>query len=372
MSQMRLIFMGTPEFAVPAFERICAANYDVVAVVCQPDRPSGRGLRNIEPAMKKAATARGIPVLQPQSLKDPSVRASIELLHPDIIVVAAFGQKLPAWLLTLPPLGCYNIHASILPKYRGAAPVAHAILNGDSKTGVTIFRMVEKMDAGPILRCSELDILPDETAGELTVRLAELGARVVVEALEILRANSELRTGDSTAGEGSSWHLTTAATKLFVEQNDAQATLAPKLSKEEGTINWSQPAERIARMVRAFNPWPVATTTLQKKDGKKTVAFGILRARPQRTDALAAPDTEKKAGRVPYPPLSDTTPGAVCTTGEPPVPGTIIAISRAGIEVATGRGTLVIERVRPENRTEMDAYAFVNGYRLTVGQTLGS
>ncbi|MDQ7780556.1 MAG: methionyl-tRNA formyltransferase [Planctomycetota bacterium] len=362
---IRTLFLGTPQFAVPALEALLRAGCDVVAVVCQPDRPAGRGLRQTEPPMKKAAAARGIPVLQPCSLREPAIRAQIEGLRPDIAVVAAFGQKLPRWLLDLPPLGCYNIHASLLPKYRGAAPIAHAILNGDAETGVTIFRMVEKMDAGPVLKKAGIAILPAETAGELETRLADLGAKTMIESLGLLRANSEPGRAERLS-EPATWRLKECAKDPFTDQNEAEATLAPKLSKDDGRINWSKAAEEIARQVRAFNPWPVAHTALTRAGNKPATKVGILCASVAGAEAFAKLCAAGASSR-------DVCDGAAAEEGGLATrPGTIMGIMPAGLVVSTGRGFLLVERLRPESRPEMDARAFVNGYRVSPGMVLGA
>ncbi|HXW00184.1 MAG TPA: methionyl-tRNA formyltransferase, partial [Anaerolineae bacterium] len=244
----RIIFMGTPDFAVPALAVLITSSslpfergglgggreYEIVAVVTQPDRPSGRG-KQLTPSPVKVVTQKaGLKVLQPETLKDEATVAELAALEPDLIVVAAFGQILRKNVLALPPFGCINIHASLLPRWRGAAPVAAAIRAGDTETGITLMQMDEGLDTGPMIARRAIPILAHHTGGTLTAELAELGAALLLETLPAWLA------GEIKAQP----------------QDNSQATLAPRLKKEEGAINWAQSASEIERQVRAFDPWP--------------------------------------------------------------------------------------------------------------------
>jgi methionyl-tRNA formyltransferase len=229
----RLVFMGSPEFAIPTLHAL-AENYQVVGVVTQPDRPAGRG-RSLKPApIKILADELGLPVIQPGRLTEPKALAQLHRWSPDLIIVAAFGQILKPDVLNLPPHGCLNIHASLLPRWRGAAPIQAAILNGDLQTGTTIMLMDPGLDTGPIISQREMQIAPDDTAGSLSSRLAKLGAELLVESLPAY-LNGDL---------------------IPKSQDDSLATYAPMLKKSQGRLDFSQPAEELARRVRAFNPWP--------------------------------------------------------------------------------------------------------------------
>lgn len=279
----------------------------VVGVVCQPDRPSGRGQQVHAPPVKELALTHGVPVLQPTKLKPPEFLESLRAWTPDVMIVAAYGRILPKPVLDLPRLGCINVHASLLPRYRGAGPIQWAILRGETTAGVTIMQMNERMDEGDMLLQRSLAIGEQETHGELEPRLSQLGASALQEALTLLQRGELPPT----------------------PQDDAQATLAPLIKKEDGRIDWSMPAVEIARRVRAFNPWPSAHTTLDAKLVK------VHRARP-------GPQT---AGSL---------------------PGTVLGIDDA-ISVATGVGVLAIEELQLEGRKRMPASVFARGAGLTPG-----
>lgn len=262
---MRVVFMGTPEFAVPALRALIehappgllwAGGLDIVGVITRPDKTSGRGNKLIYSPVKQLAQERGVPVYQPGSLRQPAAQQLVRTLAPDVIVVAAFGQLLPAEILDLPEYGCLNVHASLLPRHRGASPVAGAILAGDHETGISIMLMDEGLDTGPVLARKTFAILPEETAGELTDRLATLGAMLLTQMLPLWLARG-------IAPE---------------PQEEARATMTRLLRKEDGRLNWHQPAIQLARAVRAYTPWPGAFTTWEGHQLK------ILRAR-----ALADP-----------------------------------------------------------------------------------
>jgi methionyl-tRNA formyltransferase len=260
----RIVFMGTPDFAIPSLRALVEASAPgavwpgglrLVGVVTRPDRPSGRGRRLELSAVKQAALSLDIPVYQPGPLRRPKARQQIEELAPHLIVVAAFGQILPPEILHLPPLGCLNVHASLLPRWRGAAPIAAAIEAGDMETGVTIMAMDEGMDTGAIVASRAAPITPDDTAGTLTDRLAELGARLLIETLPAWLEGRAPRT----------------------PQDEARATMTRLLRKEDGRLDWNRPAEELARVVRAMAPWPGAYTTWNGKLLKVLDATAIPR-----------------------------------------------------------------------------------------------
>lgn len=307
----RVIFMGTPEFAVPSLAALAAGAAAVVAVVTQPDRPSGRGQQLAMSPVKAFALAHGLPVWQPPTLKTPEVVAMLAELRPDVIVVAAFGQILRPNVLDLPPHGCINVHASLLPRWRGAAPVQAAILAGDQVTGSTIMRMDPGMDTGPILAQAALTIAPRDTGGTLTARLAQQGADLLAETLPRWLA------GEITPRP----------------QDASLATLCRPLRKEQGVIDWSRPAAQIALAVRAFNPWPAAYTRWQGQQLK------ILQA-----EALLG------------------------STGDPP--GCVVTVDGAPA-VATGDGLLRLDEVQLAGRSAMTGRDFARGQRSFVGSRMG-
>lgn len=309
----RVIFMGTPDFSVPTLAALLRDGYELAAVVTQPDRPAGRG-RRLEPSPVKAlALQHGLPVLQPPSLKAPEAIAELAALQPDLVVVAAFGQILRPAVLDLPPRGCINVHASLLPRWRGAAPVQAAILAGDQVTGSTIMRMDPGMDTGPILAQAALAIQPDDTGGSLTARLAQQGAELLAATLPRWLA------GEITPQP----------------QEASLATACRPLRKEQGMIDWARPAAEIALAVRAFNPWPAAATSWQGQHLK------ILQA-------------------VALPGQTGAEPGRVMQ----------IAGDRA-IVVAAGDGSLHLEQVQLAGRAAMSAWDFARGQRSFASSRLG-
>src|SRR5512147_571289 len=235
---MRIVFMGTPDFAVPSLEALLKSPDEVVGVVTQPDRPKGRGQVLTPSPVKQVALREHIPILQPTKMKDPDFLAALGAWKPDLIAVAAFGRILPPVILSLPPKGCINVHGSLLPKYRGAGPIQWAIINGETETGITTMLMDEGMDTGAMLLQEKIAIAPDDTAGSLSPRLAEVGGRLLVETLARLKAG----------------------TVVPQVQDHAQATMAPLLKKEDGAINWTVSATAIANRVRGLTPWPGAYT----------------------------------------------------------------------------------------------------------------
>jgi len=308
----RVVFMGTPEFAVPSL-RALAGHYEVALVVTQPDRPAGRSRAPRPPAVKVAAQALGMQVYQPDSLRGPEAVARLEAAQPEVIVVAAHGEILRQNVLSLPPRGCVNVHASLLPRHRGAAPVAAAILAGDEVTGVTIMLMDAGMDTGPILARAQESIRPDDTTGTLTARLAELGARTLLETLpRWLAGEIEPQPQDSS-----------------------QATYAPRITKEDGLIDWAEPAEVIERKVRAFDPWPGAYSYWQGRR-LRIVSAGVV---------------------------------AGWCGGEEP--GTVLETAQ-GVAVATGGGALLLRELQLEGRCCVGCAEFLRGQRGFVGSVLGS
>ncbi len=308
----RIVFMGAPEFAIPTLTALANA-YSVVGVVTQPDRPAGRGRRLGPPPVKLAAQARGLPLIQPPSLRAPEAMAALTAWNPDLIVVAAFGQILRQDVLNLPPHGCLNVHASLLPRWRGAAPVAAAILAGDEMTGVTIMQMDAGVDTGPILAQRQEAIRPDDTRATLEERLARLGAELLLETLPGYLAGSIVPRPQPAKG----------------------VTYAGELRKEDGLLDWSRPAVELARKVRAFNPWPGAFTYLRGERLK------ILQAVP----------------------IADVQPDAP--------PGALLPLEN-GVAVATGAGLLCLKEVQLAGRRVMDIAAFLCGHQDCLGLCLGA
>lgn len=311
---MRIVFMGTPASAAASLEALLHGPDEVVGVVTQPDRPSGRGQATTPSPVRRVAEGRGIPVLTPLRMKDPDLLERLRGWRPDLVAVVAYGRILPQTILDLAPLGCVNVHYSLLPRYRGAAPMQWAILRGEAVTGVTTMRLVAEMDAGPVLLAEAVPVEPGDTAASLEARLAPLGARLLME---------------TVAGLG-------RGTLAARPQDPAAATFAPMLRKEDGLIDWSRPALEIERRVRAFNPWPSAFTWWQ---GKRLKVHA----------ATAAPDGEAGTG-----------------TGAE-TPGTVVRAGAEGIRVATGDGALLLTELQLEGRKRMPAEAFLRGSGLGQG-----
>ena len=305
---MRLVYMGTPDIAVPALEALIEAGHDVAAVVTQPDRAQGRHKELVPPPVKAAALAHGIPVLQPEKASDPDFIEELRIYEPELIVVMAYGQILKKSLLELPPLGCINIHASLLPKYRGAAPIQAAILAGEELTGVTTMYMDEGLDTGDMLLKETVNIDEAETAETLEVKLALAGGRLIVRTLDEL-----------------------AASRLEREkQDDAASTYVKMIRKEEGQIDWNASALDIERRIRAFYPWP-GTYTWHNGGRIKIYAADVM----------------GMAGDAPA--------------------GTVVSAADGRIIVACGEGALNITSLQSEDRKRMDAADFLRGYRLSAG-----
>jgi methionyl-tRNA formyltransferase len=310
---MRLVFMGTPDFASASLEALLRSNDSVVGIVTQPDRPKGRGQTLTPSPVKLLAQHAQIPLLQPLKMKDPEFLDAMAGWKPDMIAVAAFGRILPPVILTLPPLGCINVHGSLLPKYRGAAPIQWAIINGETETGITTMLMDEGMDTGAILLQEAISITAHETSGTLAPQLAELGGKLLVETITRLKAG----------------------TLVPQPQDSSRATLAPLLKKEDGVIDWTLPTMVLANRVRGLSPWPGAYTTVADSD-----SWRIWKA-------LALP------GPV-------TTP-----------PGVIVAITREAIHVATGDGVLAVMELQPANNRRMAVSQYLAGHPIAVGLQLG-
>ena len=303
---MRLVYLGTPEFAVATLEAILAAGHEVVCVVTQPDRPSGRGRQLAASPVKQAALRHALPVYQPERIRRPEVVARLAELKPDAMVVVGYGQIIPQTVIDIPPHGILNVHASLLPNYRGAAPVQWAIVNGETVTGVTIMRIDAGLDTGDMLLKSQTAIGPDETAVELGQRLADMGARLLVQTLANIGAI------------------------VPQKQDPAQATYAPILKKEDGQIDWRQPACAIHNRVRGLQPWPGAYTRFRGQQ------LHVWRSRV----VQGAPGD----------------PG--CVAGNPPI-------------VACGDGALELAEVQLEGRKRISGQAFANGQRIASGEALG-
>ena len=312
---MRVVFMGTPAFAVPTLRALVEAGHEVVSVLSQPDRPVGRGRHLTAPPVKVAALELGLDVFQPHRVKDPQAFGHLEAARADVFVVVGYGQIVPRAVIDLPLLGCVNVHASLLPKYRGAAPIHWAIVRGETTTGVTTMLIEERLDAGDMLLERETPIGPDETAVDLAARLAPMGADLAIETL------AGLQDGLITPRK----------------QNDAEATLAPILKREDGKIDWGLPAGQIFNRVRGFVPWPGSYTSFR---GKR---LHIHRARPH-----ASP-----------------------RAGDSPGPG-LISASGDEVRVCCGEGTILqIEEVQMEGKKRMAAADFLHGRQPRENERLG-
>ena len=305
---MRILFMGTPDFAVPSLEALIEAGHQVCGVFTQPDRPKNRGMKLLPPPVKVCAQSHDIPVYQPTKLRDGTALALIQELAPELIVVAAYGRILPDEILAAPPVGCINVHSSLLPAYRGAAPINWAVLNGDKESGVTIMHMAHDLDAGDIIAQTVTPVGPDETAPELYSRLADLGAKLLVSVVSDLAAGTASRT----------------------PQDHSKATLAPMLSKELSPMDWNRTAGQLHNQVRGLIPWPAAVTTLS---GSRCKVFSTT-VLPDHTEAA---------------------------------PGTILRADKAGIDVACGDGTILrIDELQPDGGKRMKAADYLRGHPITL------
>lgn len=309
---MRIVFMGTPDFSVPTLEALVASEHEVVGVVTQPDKPKGRGKEIHMSPVKECALQHNIPVYQPVRARDEAFVDEMRALNPDVMVVIAFGQILPKSLLELPKYGCVNIHASLLPKYRGAAPIQWAVINGDEETGITTMMMDVEMDTGDILEKTVVKLDPEETGGSLFDRLSLLGGDLILSTL------SKLEKGEITS----------------VHQDHEKATYVKKISKSMGDIDWTMDAVSIERLVRGLNPWPSAFT---RWNGKMLKIW----------EAKVLPDPDVKLP---------------C--------GSVISASDEGLKIQTGAGVLCVTSLQLEGKKRMDTAAFLRGYQVAAGSMM--
>ncbi len=307
----RILFLGTPEFAIPSLEALIKEGSSIVGVITRPDRPKGRGMKSFPPAIKRLATKHGIPVFQPSKLRDPELLRQLAALKPDLSVVVAYGRILPLELINLPRLGTINVHGSILPKYRGAAPIQWALIRGEKETGVTIMQMDEGLDTGDILLIKGIPVAPDDTAGTLAQKLAGLGAEALILAL------AKMRQGILSPQK----------------QDNARATLAPPLTKDFGLVDWTKSAREIGCLIRGLDPWPGTYTHLA---GKRLRLF--------RPEIIAAEVRDK--------------PGTVCRTGTD------------GLLIAAGKNYLLVREVQLEGGKRLPVASFLCGHPIQCGSQL--
>ena len=316
---MKIIFMGTPDFAATILEKIIESDHEILGVVTQPDKQKGRGHEVSFPPVKELALKHGLTVYQPLKAKDPEFLQIIQKLKPEVIIVAAFGQILPKALLDIPEFGCVNVHASLLPKYRGAAPIQYSIIDGESETGITIMYMGVGIDTGDIIMQAKLPIAPQETGGSLFDKMAALGSELIIEALQKIKEGTSTRT----------------------VQVEEEATYVKMITKDMGKLDFTQPAVKLERLIRGLNPWPSAYTFL---DGKTLKLW----------QAEVESDEEFQENRENY-----------------FVPGTVAEIRKDALVIATGEGFLVIRELQLEGKKRMSAEAFLRGYDIPSGTKLG-
>ncbi len=310
---MKIVFAGAGPFGLPALEALAEEReVRILKVYTKPDRPKGRGRVKSPTQVGEAAARLGLPLSKPESLRE--VEEELKELKPDILLVVDYGEIVPDSILKIPEIGPFNIHGSLLPRWRGAAPSAWAVKAGDTESGVTIFRLVKKLDAGPILCQKRVPILPDDTAETLEKRLAEVGALLLLEALP------RLRSGDFT----------------LKEQDPALVTFAPKLKKQDGLIRWEEPAASVERHIRAMQPWPRAVSFLQRRVGE-----------PLRVIFLRVTPLEERPEGV--------------------QPGTVVSVGKDGFKVACGRGAVEVKRLQPAGKRPMEASEFLRGHRIEPG-----
>ncbi len=317
---LNLVMMATGEFALPSFKALVASSYHVIALVTQPDRINPRKKVHAHP-LKEYAIEQGIPVLQPESINEPEAISKLKALRPDLVMVAAYGQILCADVINVPAKGTYNLHASLLPRHRGAAPIQYAIWKGDKKTGVTVFKIEPKLDAGPMIVKRETEILPDETSGQLHDRLAVLGADAVLDAIRLIDADQVVP----------------------LIQDDSLATKSPKISKAQGEINWNLSPREIDCHIRAMQPWPGPFTFLHRQN-KEPERISILKVSPANSYSI---ETNAQ-------------------------PGSIVFAQKDSLIVQTGDGPLAIERLQKAGKKVMTAREFLCGHSLTSEDYFGS
>lgn len=320
---MRILFMGTPEFAVPSLKMILEEGHEVIAVITQPDRPKGRKKLLTPSAVKLFALLQGIPVLQPLKLRDVGSVGEIINLHPDLIVTAAYGQILPRAVLQAPPFGCINVHGSLLPKYRGGAPIQRSIINGEKVTGVTIMYMAEGLDTGDMISQVEIEITETDTSGTMFDKLSRAGAQLIKETLPIIFAYGAIP----------------------IPQNPMEATYAPNLSREDERVDWNRSSKEIYNQVRGLNPWPGSYTLWNNE---------VLKIWSCRKDDVGQADFLKDSS----------------VAGHSSQPGTVVQSSPEGIQVAAGSGTIWLGVIQPAGKKAMDIDQFNRGSGLSVGTVL--
>lgn len=311
---MKIVFMGTPDFAGEVLDSLLQSEHEVLGVFTQPDKPKGRGKKMMFPPVKEIALEAEIPVFQPTRIRDEEVLKTLKEIGPDVIIVAAYGRILPKEILDLPHYGCINIHASILPKYRGAAPIHWAIINGEEETGVSIMQMDEGMDTGDILLTEKIEIYKDSDTGELFQRLASLGGKMIIETLEKLKNNKIIP----------------------IKQNEKEATYSPMLTKEDELLDWNMPAKDIYNKIRGMNPWPGVYTYFRGQRLK--IQKSILLEENKNTGLEA---------------------------------GEIIEFSSQGILVSAKPGIIGLEIVQPAGKKQLNFNDFINGYKINPGEILG-
>ena len=307
---IKVVYMGTPEFAVNALRRIHEEGYDIIGCFTQPDKQKGRSSKLIAPPVKVCAEEFGIPVFQPEKIREEEYVEKLRSLNPDVIVVAAFGQILPESILNIPKYGCINIHASLLPKYRGAAPIEWAVIDGEKETGVTTMYMEKGLDTGDMIEKAVTEIGADETAEELRSRLADMGAELIISTLKNVISGNCSRE----------------------KQDDSKSNYAVMLKKEMGKVDWNDPADKIERLIRGLQPWPVVYATLNDNN-RKIYAASVEGDRD----------------------------------GEP---GEIVEVTKKNFVVKCGSGSLRIKSVQPEGKKRMDSVAFLNGNKIEPGMKL--
>jgi methionyl-tRNA formyltransferase len=305
---LRLVFFGTPDFARPTLESLLRSRHQVVGVITQPDRPRGRGHHTTDAPVKELAVAASVPVLQPERLRDARFLAALTALGADLGVVAAYGKILPEEVLAVPRLGLVNVHGSLLPRYRGAAPVHRAVMAGERETGVTIMRVVRALDAGPMLAIARQPIDPNERSDEVEARLARVGARLLLETVDALAAGAISER----------------------PQDETSATYAPRLTKQEGLVDWTWPADRVHNLIRGLHPWPLAYSFL---NGRRVI---LRRSRIAKGEAQAAP-------------------------------GTVLAPAGHRLVIATASDGIDILEIQPENKRPMTAREFLAGHSVAPG-----